>query len=214
MPIGVTILLILAVLVLFNVGNGIIYTFALSKVKSIILLLAFVLFYIIPPILIEGVEFYIVPYFALTGYLVYLLFKLSFPIKSVFFAFVSAALLYLLSKKVLPQPIGLMYEPFFIYALALCITNLFFSYGKRAMLFNSAFSIIVFNTALILTDEYNLLLPPSAFSAICVCAILSYFPIKLITQDKITGFKKQRTFQTEASESFLIPKKIKKQKKK
>ncbi len=214
MPIGVTILLILTVLVLFNVGNGIIYTFALSKVKSIILLLAFVLFYIIPPVFIEGVDFYIVPYFALIGYLVYLLFKLSFPLKSVFFASISATLLYLLSKKVLPQPIGLMYEPFFIYALAQCVMNLFFSYGKRAMLFNSAFSIIIFNTILILTGEYNLLLPPSAFSAISVCAVISYFPIKFITQERVTGFKKQRVFQTEASESFLMPKKIKKQKKK
>ncbi len=213
MPIGVIILLILMVLVIFNLGNGITYTLALSKWKSVFLMLAFVLFYIIPPIYVEDVDFYIVPFFALIGYLAYLLFKLSFPVKSVFFAFISAFLLYILSKKVLPQPIGLMFEPFFIYALALCAMSLFFSYGKRAMVFNGAFAIIIFNTALIITGEYNQLLPPSAFSAICIYSLLSYFPVKTITEERVTGFKKQRLFQTEASESFLIPKKIKRKKK-
>ena len=213
MPIGVIILLILMVLVIFNLGNGITYTLALSKWKSVFLILAFVLFYIIPPIYVEDVDFYIVPFFALIGYLAYLLFKLSFPVKSVFFAFISAFLLYILSKKVLPQPIGLMFEPFFIYALALCVMSLFFSYGKRAMVFNGAFAIIIFNTALIITGEYNQLLPPSAFSAICIYSLLSYYPVKIITEERVTGFKKQRLFQTEASESFLIPKKIKRKKK-
>lgn len=213
MPIGVIILLILMVLVIFNLGNGITYTLALSKWKSVFLILAFVLFYIIPPIYVEDVDFYIVPFFALIGYLAYLLFKLSFPVKSVFFAFISAFLLYILSKKVLPQPIGLMFEPFFIYALALCVMSLFFSYGKRAMVFNGSFAIIIFNTALIITGEYNQLLPPSAFSAICIYSLLSYYPVKIITEERVTGFKKQRLFQTEASESFLIPKKIKRKKK-
>ena len=213
MPVGVIILLILIVLVIFNVGNGITYTLALSKWKSVFLMFSFVLFYIIPPIYVEDVDFYIVPFFALIGYLAYLLFKLSFPVKSVFFAFISAFLLYILSKKVLPQPIGLMFEPFFIYALALCVMSLFFSYGKRAMVFNGAFAIIIFNTALIITGEYNQLLPPSAFSAICIYSLLSYFPVKTITEERVTGFKKQRLFQTEASESFLIPKKIKRKKK-
>lgn len=213
MPIGVIILLILIVLVIFNLGNGITYTLALSKWKSIFLMLAFVLFYIIPPIYVEGVDFYIVPFFALTGYLAYLLFKLSFPLRSVFFSFVSAFLLYLLSKRILPQPIGLMHEPFFIYALCLTVTSLFFSYGKRAMLFNGAFAIIVFNTTLVILGDYNQLLPPSAFSAICVYSLLSYYPVKLITDERVAGFKRQRVFQTEASESFLIPKKIKRKKK-
>lgn len=213
MPVGVIILLILVVLVIFNIGNGITYTLALSKWKSVFLMLAFVLFYIIPPIYVEGVDFYIIPYFALTGYLAYLLFKLSFPLKSVFYSLISAFLLYLLSKKVLPQPIGLLYEPFFIYALALAATSLFFSYGKRAMLFNGAFAIVVFNTTLVILGEYNQLLPPSAFSAICVYSLLSYYPVKIITDERVAGFKKQRIFQTEASESFLMPKKIKRKKK-
>jgi hypothetical protein len=213
MPVGVIILLILLVLIIFNVSNGITYTLALSKWKSVILLLSFVIFYIIPPAFIEGVDFYIAPFFALTGYLIYLLFKLSFPAKSLFYAGISAGILYLISKKVLPQPIGLTFDPFFIYALCLTVVSLFLSYGKRAMLFNGAFSIMIFNTVLIITGEYNQLLPPQAFSAICVCSLLSYYPVKMITAERVTGFKRQRVFQTEASESFLIPKKIKRKKK-
>ena len=81
------------------------------------------------------------------------------------------------------------------------------------MLFNGAFAIIVFNTALVITEEYNQLLPPSAFSAICIYGLLSYYPVKIITDERVAGFKRQRVFQTEASESFLLPKKIKRKKK-
>ena len=129
LPLGVVIVLLLAILVLFNFGNGIIYTLALSKWKAIIFLLSFAVFYIIPPMYIEGVDFYIVPFFAFTGYLAYLLFRLAFPLKSVFTGIISAFIIYMLSKTVLPQPVGLIYEPFIVYALALTVICVLLCYG-------------------------------------------------------------------------------------
>ncbi len=214
LPIGIIIILVLTVILIFNYGKGIIYTLALSKWKSIFLLILFAFFYIIPPTYIEGVDFYIVPYFALAGYLAYLLFKLSFPLKSIFYASVSASVIYLLSKRILPQPIGMIYDPFFIYALALTVLSFFVSYGKRALLFNNAFAVLIFNTLLVINNEYNLLLSPNVFSCICISLVLSYYPVSVITKSTVTGFKRGRIFQTEASESFLLPPKIKKRKKK
>ncbi len=214
MPLGVVIVLLLAVLVLFNQGNGIIYTLALSKWKAIILLSLFAFFYIIPPFYVEGVDFYIVPFFALVIYLAYLLFKLAFPLRSVFMGIVSAFIIYLLSKTVLPQPMGLIYEPFIVYALALTVICILFSYGKRAIVFNSGFAIILFNTFMVIRGEYNILFSADAFGCICLSAVIAYYPVSIMAQNRVTGFKRSRVFQTEASESFLINTKIKKQKKK
>jgi len=215
LPLGVIIVLVLAVPVLFNFGKGLIYTLALSKWKTVLFLLSFAFFYIIQPLFLEGVDFYIVPFFTVVGYLAFLLFKLSFPVKSVLTSIGCAFILYLLSLSILPQPIGLIYEPFFIYSLALTVLSVILCYGKRSLLFNCAFSMLVFNTVIVIRGEYNMLFPPEAFSAICLSTLLSYYPVSLIAQNRVTGFKKARIFQTEASESFLITKnKIKKQKKK
>lgn len=215
LPLGVVIVLLLAILVLFNLGNGIIYTLALSKWKTVLLLFLFAFFYIIPPFYVEGVDFYIVPFFAIAGYLAYLLFKLAFPLKSIFTGIGSAFILYVLSKRILPQPIGLIYEPFFIYSLALTVICVLLCYGKRAIVFNSGFAVLLFNTFSVIKGEYNLLLSADAFGCICLSAVLSYYPVSIMAQNRVTGFKRSRVFQTEASESFLINKsKIKKQKKK
>lgn len=215
LPLGVVIVLLLAILVLFNFGNGIIYTLALSKWKAIIFLLSFAVFYIIPPMYIEGVDFYIVPFFAFTGYLAYLLFRLAFPLKSVFTGIISAFIIYMLSKTVLPQPVGLIYEPFIVYALALTVICVLLCYGKRAIVFNSGFAVLLFNTFSVIKGEYNMLFSADAFGCICLSAVLSYYPVSIMAQNRIAGFKRSRVFQTEASESLLITKnKIKKQKKK
>lgn len=209
MPLGIVIILILVVLIIFGYSESILYTIALSKIKAVIFLLLLAFFYTIRPITIESVTVYWLPYLSLLIYGLYLFSKLEFILRNVLLSIISSFFLFLLSQKVLPQPIGHIYEPFLIYALLLTILNILFSYGKRSVIFNSVFSIIIFNTLMIFTETYNNILPPDAFSAICIAALVSYFPVSLLADKKIKRYGK-RLFQTESSNELIYKRKSRK----
>lgn len=202
MPAGIVIILILAVLLFLNYGENIAYALALSDKKAAVFLLLLTFFYMIRPFTLEGVTVYWLPYFSLFIYGLYLLSKLEYIFRNIILSISSALLLYGLSLKVLPQPIGLIYEPFVIYAFLLIILNILFSLGKRSVVFNSIFSILIFNTVMIFTETHNSIMSPDAFSAIIISATVSYFPVTLLADKKIL-LMPNRIFQNESDDQHF-----------
>lgn len=213
MPLGIVVILILAVLLILGYSDGICYAFALSRFKGILFFSLLTFAFIIPPLYVEGVYLYLVPYIMLSVFAFYMLFKLSFPVKSVIFGIISAFLLWVLSLSVSPQPVGNMHAPFYVYALLLTVINVLVCYGKRSVIFNSIFAFLLFNTASVIRNEHNVILSAEIFSAVVLSALLAYYPVKRMAMIRVTGFKRGRAFQTEASDSMLINK-IKNRKKK
>ncbi len=205
MPTGIVIILILTVIILFDFGRAVPYHLALTKTGAVALFFLITLSYIINPLYIEGVSAYYLPYLILVFYILKLLSKLKHKLISLLLGTVSSLALYLTSQIISPQPVGLIYEPFFIYALIVAVINILFSYGIRSLIFNSVFSFTVFNSILILTAQYNVILPHSAFSAICISALIACYPVSLLLKGKLF-FKYQRDFQEETGEELILKK--------
>lgn len=205
MPTGIVIILILTVIILFDFGRAVPYHLALTKTGTVALFFLITLSYIINPLYIEGVSAYYLPYLILVFYILKLLSKLKHKLISLLLGTVSSLALYLTSQIISPQPVGLIYEPFFIYALIVAVINILFSYGIRSLIFNSVFSFTVFNSILIFTEQYNVILPHSAFSAICISALIACYPVSLLLKGKLF-FKYQRDFQEETGEELILKK--------
>lgn len=205
MPQGIVIILILTVIILFDFGRTLHYHLALTKAGAVILFSSLTLTYIINPLYLEGVSAYYLPYLILVFYSLKLLLNLKHKIISLLLGTVSALVLYFTSQIVPPQPIGLIYEPFFIYSLIIAVINILFSYGIRSLIFNSIFGFTVFNSILIFTNQYNVVLPHSAFSAVCISALIACYPVSLLSKGKLF-FKYQRDFQEETGEELIFKK--------
>ncbi len=209
MPLGIIIILISVILIFFGYGEEISYILALPNKKAIIFLLLLTFSYTLRPLSIVGISFYYVPYLLLLIYGIFLLTKLEHVFKNILLSMFSSLLLYVLSLKILPQPIGMVYEPFVIYALLIIVINVLFSFGKRSAIFNSVISITIFNTAMILGENFNSIMPPNAFSAVCISSVVSYFPISILSDRKI-HLTHKRLFNKESGEELFYKHKSRK----
>ncbi len=205
MPAGIIIILILTVLIAFGFGQRIQDGIALNKKSAVFFFLLLTFSYIVDPLYLEGVTAYYLPFITLLCYSVMLLFRLKHPMKSLLLSILSAFILYLFAQVISPQPIGLIYEPFFIYALITAVTSTVFSYGIRSVVFNSVFSFILFNAALIFTEEYNVILHHDVFGAICFSALIAYYPVSVLLKSSLF-FKYRRSLQYEAEDKLIFKK--------
>jgi hypothetical protein len=190
--------------------DSICYAFALSKGKALLFFSMLAFSFIVPPLYAEGVFFYALPYVIISIYGIYLLFRLSFPVKSVLLSIFTSFSVWVLSLSVLPQPIGSIHAPHLVYALLVTVLNVLLCYGKRSVIFNSIFAFVLFNTASVIRGEYNVIMSTDIFSAVCLAAIIAYYPVKRMAMIRVTGFKRSRIFQTEMSESNYKFKKTRK----
>lgn len=174
MPLGIITILILTVLISFDYLNHFCCILALSKKTAIVMFVSIVFSYTMYPVNSNGITIYWQPFLLILVFSIYQMIKSGIFLKPLLLASFSALILWLIALKIPPQPIGLIYEPFFIYAFILFLINIIFIRKKQFVILNSALSVCFFGILMILTKTHNSLFCPDAFSAICVSSGLSF----------------------------------------
>ena len=178
MPLGIIIILVFTILLSFRFFNNLCFLLALNRKTAIILFIGISFSYTLYPVNIKGITVYLMPFIIILLFSLYLLIKSRKIIKTLFLSGISSVILWIISLKIPPQPIGLLSEPFIVYGFVLTIINLLFMLKNRFIILNSLFTVCFFGLLMVFTKRHVSLLCHDAFSSICASSVLSFLFLK------------------------------------